>query len=72
VPQWCACNAVSIGSTAFDMTSQKRKTRMPVARAERPARVFALRFGNLPIGRPRKMVAPAMAPSRRISGVPIL
>ena len=63
---------MSIGSTAFESTSQSRKTKIPVASAERPARVFALRLCILPTGRPRKMVAPAIAPSRRISGVLIV
>jgi hypothetical protein len=53
------------------MTSQKRKIRMPVARADSPERAFGPSC-ILPTGRPRKMVTPAMAPSSRISGVLIL
>jgi hypothetical protein len=70
--QSCACSAVSIGSTAFESTSQSRKTRIPVASADRPERAFALRPCIRATGRPRKMVSPAIAPSRRISGVLIV
>src|SRR5581483_1881764 len=68
-PHRCAGSAVSIGSTAFVSTSQSRKTRIPVARDERPARAFALRERTRLMGRPRKIVAPAIAPSRRMCPV---
>src|SRR3954453_23965982 len=64
-PQWRSVSAVSIGSTAPETTSQRRKTRMPVASADRAARVAALRFCMRPTGRPRKIVPPAIAPRIR-------
>ena len=51
------------------MTSQKRKTRMPVASDESAARALRLRRCTRPTGRPRKIVAPAIPPRRKICAV---
>jgi hypothetical protein len=59
-------SASSIGSTASLRTSQKRKSRIPVAMAARKAFVPAVTFCIRPSGRPRKIVNPAIAPSRRV------
>jgi hypothetical protein len=48
------------------MTSQNRKIRTPVAVAARNAFVAAVTFCIRPSGRPRKIVRPASAPSRRV------
>ena len=70
VPQSRSVSFVSIGSTAPESTSQSRKIRMPVASALSPARAGALRFWRRPIGRPRKIVPPAIAP--KINTCPVL
>src|SRR3954447_6172829 len=64
-PQCRSSRAVSIGSTAPESTSQSRKTRIPVASADSAARVASDRFCMRPIGRPRKIVPPAIAPRIR-------
>jgi hypothetical protein len=51
------------------MTSQKRKTRMPVASADSPKRALGPSPCMRATGRPRKIVAPAIAPSRRMCAV---
>jgi hypothetical protein len=42
---------------------------MPVASAERHARTMGANVFTRPMGRPRKIVAPAIAPSRRMCPV---
>jgi hypothetical protein len=67
-PPWslASTSAASTGSNAPDSTSQKRKSRMPMAVALRNARIGIDGLRTRPMGRPRKMVKPAMAPSARI------
>src|SRR3954447_11064773 len=48
----------------WERMSQNRNSRMPIARAFRNARVDDFRRGARPTGRPRKIVAPAIPPSR--------
>ena len=62
-------SAVSTGPTACETTSQKRNIKMPVAVEARKAFVAGLTLSILPIGRPRKMVSPAIAPSARVWAV---
>src|SRR6185437_7642168 len=69
LPQWRASSAESIGSTAPVSTSQKRKRRIPVASAERHARTIGATVFTRATGSPRKIVAPAIAPSRRMCAV---
>ena len=56
----------STGSTPWETTSQKRKTRIPVAIDESAARILSDTLLSAPIGRPTKIVKPAMAPRRRV------
>ena len=59
-------SAASVGSTACVSTSQKRKTRIPVATAASIERTFSGTFRRRAIGRPMKIVIPAIAPRRRV------
>ena len=53
-------------------TYQNRKSKIPVASAERHARTIGLNVFTRPTGRPRKIVAPAIAPSKRMCPVDML
>ena len=48
-------------------TSMNRKARIPADSIDRPTRARALRRSARPMGSPRKMVDPAMAPSNAVS-----
>src|SRR6476619_3174411 len=65
-PQCLALSAPSTGSIASLTTSQKRKIRMPVAVAVKKAFTCGESPCIRPIGRPRKMVTPAIAPRRYV------
>ncbi len=61
-----AVREVSTGSSTPESTSQNRKSRMPMATALRNAFNRGTGARRRPMGRPRKIVKPAMAPSRTI------
>ena len=61
-------SAVSIGPPAWLRMSHSRNTRMPVAKALRTPCTAVGSPRMRATGRPRKMVAPAMAPSRTAMG----
>src|SRR3954465_9838363 len=64
--QFLACRAPSTGSIASLTTSQNKKIRIPVAVAVKNDFTAGERFDIRPSGRPRKMVTPAIAPSRYV------
>ena len=65
-PYRCSLSAASIGAQAWSRTSHSRKIKMPVAVALSIARVLGIGLRSLPTGKPRKIVNPAIAPSRAI------
>src|SRR3954447_3105021 len=64
--QFLACSAPSTGSIASLTTSQNKKIRIPVAVAVKNDFTAGERFDILPSGKPRKIVTPAIAPSRYV------
>src|SRR5258706_2437497 len=70
-PQRLASSAPSTGSTPCESTSQKRKTRIPVATAASGTFGAGRVCRTRAIGRPIRIVAPAIPPSRNVSAVPI-
>src|SRR6266536_3556763 len=71
-PQAFAFSAVSTGSIAWLSTSQNRKSRIPVAVAVKKAFSYGDSQCIRPIGRPRKIVRPAIAPSSKVWAVDIV
>src|SRR6058998_2956736 len=67
VPTYALVTASFVGTHALASTSDIRKTRIPIESAFRNPFFRELTLWSRAIGRPRKMVSPAIAPSSRSS-----
>ena len=66
LPSWKSERAASIGSHAAESTSHTRKIRIPTAIAFSMTRRFGTGRFRRAIGRPSRMVTPAMKPSNSV------